>query len=217
MSFKGVIEAKCPKGCEPFEAEVWSFINGSASPNLREALAAKECNLLLCPECHAPFFSQDPFIYFEPTADILVFVFPESFRAEEARWRKKMSEDFIALKQALGKNMPLDMEPEIMFGPEDLAELLNRETYRAEEWEVMTYVARELGLSLYKVKPHFARDHKMPGVLPFAPARGASMTRANLLSGLEQLLKANDRLTAYQEYLDALRAAPDAALPPGKA
>jgi len=215
MSIKGVIEAHCPKGCEAFEAEVWSFINGDRSPELRELVAAQECNLLICPACGAVFFAETPYIYFEAAAEVLVFVFPASFQAEEPRWRQKMAEDCKAFKQAMGDKLPLGMEPEICFGPEHLAASLSEDTYRAEEVEVMEAVAQELGLSLYHVRPGFARSQGIPASLPYAPAKnGGGVTRANLIAGLERLLAANDRLTAYQSYLDKLRAAADAALPP---
>ena len=214
MSFKGVIEARCPNGCEVFEVEVWSFIHGDRSPELREAVAAKECNLLICPACGAAFFADAPYIYFEAAADILFFVFPESFQAEESRWRRKMAEDFKSLKQALGDKLPLDLEPEICFGPERLGDLLNEDTYRAEEVEVMEAVAQELGLSLYHVRPGFARRQGIPASLPCVRANNGSVTRADLIAGLERLLAANGRLTAFQSYLDGLRIAADSALPP---
>jgi hypothetical protein len=217
MSIKGVIEARCPKGCEPFETEVWSFIHGSRSPELRETVAAKECNLLLCPACGAAFFAEVPYIYFEPAADILFFVFPASFQAEESRWRKKMAEDFVDFKKAMGDTLPSGLEPEICFGPEHLAALLSADTYRAEEVEVMEAVAQELELCLYRVRPGFARRLGIPTSLPYAPARkGGQVTRANLIAGLEKLLAANNCLTAYQAYLDGLRAAPAAELPPSR-
>ena len=214
MSFRGVIEARCPKGCEAFEVEVWSFIHGDRSPELREAVAAKECNLLICPACSTAFFADAPYIYFEPAADILFFVFPASFQAEEPRWRQKMAADFLEFKKALGDKLPLDLEPEICFGPERLGDLLTEDTYRAEEREVMEAVAQELGLSLYHVRPGFARSQGIPASLPYVRAGNGSVTRADLIAGLERLLAANDRLTAYQAYLDGLRAAADAELPP---
>jgi hypothetical protein len=217
MSIKGVIEARCPKGCEPFETEIWSFIHGDRNPELRETVAAKECNLLLCPTCSSAFFAEAPYIYFQPAADILFFVFPASFQVEEPRWRKKMAEDFVEFKKAMGDKLPLDLEPEICFGPEHLAAFLSEDTYRAEEVEVMEAVAQELGLSLYHVRPGFARRLGIPASLPYAPAqKGEGVTRANLIAGLEKLLAANDRLTAYQTYLAGLRAAADAALPPAR-
>jgi hypothetical protein len=218
MSFKGVIEARCPAGCEPFETEIWSMIHGGNSPELREAAAAKECNLLLCPTCGVPFFAQEPYVYFEPAADILAFVFPESYRAEEERWRKKMQEDYAALKQAMHGQLPIDLEPVLFFGPDGLAELLEAETYRAEEREVMECWAKELGLSIYKVRPALARKQGIPESLPYVPPPSGSVTRANVILGLERLLAANDRLTAYQKCLETLRgeSAVGAGLPPAR-
>ncbi len=206
MSFKGVIEARCPKGCEPFETEVWSFIHGGRSPELREAAAAGECNLLLCPECGGAFFAQAPFVYFEPEAEILAFIFPESYRGEESRWRRKMVEDFLAFKRVLGKQTPLGMEPEVFFGPEGLAELLKSEDFRAEEREVMERVADGLGLSIFRLSPRLARSRGIPSSLPY---KGEGATRVHLIAGLERLLAANDRLCAYQACLQSLHAAKD--------
>jgi hypothetical protein len=113
--------------------------------------------------------------------------------------------------------MPLDMEPEISFGPERLGELLGQETYRSEEHEVMEFIARDLGLSLFHVRAGFARRQNIPASLPYAPAKnGEGITRANLIAGLERLLAANDHLTAYQAYLDSLRSAPEGELPPAR-
>src|SRR5579885_2279700 len=133
MSFKGEIEARCPKGCEAFTTEVWSFIRGDQSPELRDAILWRECNLLLCPECGAAFFPEAAYIYYEPAAELMAFVFPESFREKADFWRKKMHEDFVTIKQSLGKEVTLLQEPEIFFGHEELAVLLEKEDFRGEE------------------------------------------------------------------------------------
>ena len=216
MSIKGIVEASCPAGCESFEVEVWSFIHGAKSPALREAALVKECNLLICPGCGAPFFAEAPYIYFDPDAEILMFVFPDSFRREEARWRLKMGEDHLALKRALGKNLPVDLAPELCFGPEGLSALLRDDDCRDEEREVMEFLARDLGLSVYRISPRFARRRGLPAALPYAPAPGEAVTRASLIDGLRRLLAANDRLTTYQACLDGLLASADAALPPAR-
>jgi len=216
MSFKGVITARCPRCGADFETEIWSFVHGDRSPELREAAAAKELNLLLCPSCGAPFCAEASWVYFEPEGGILAFVFPESQRADAPRWRRKMREDFAAFKRTLGEQLPGDIEPEVFFGPDGLAELLDAQDRRAEEREVMEAVARGLGLSLYRVRPGFARRQGVPAALPFSAAGARAPTRAGLIAGLEMLLAANDRLAAYRGYLAALRAAPEAGLPPGR-
>lgn len=213
MSFTGEIEAQCPNGCEPFTTQVWSFIHGDKSPDLREAILARECNLLLCAACNVPFFPPAPYIYFEPQAELLAFVFPESYREKQDHWRKKMGDDFAAMKGVLGR-VSLDLEPEIFFGLEELALLLEGEDYRGEEREVMEHLASELGLSLYQVSPRFARQNNVPRSLPTLSPKTGPATREDVISGLEKLVAANDRLTAYLDYLTALKSSTAGGLPP---
>lgn len=215
MSFKGEIEARCPRGCEPFTTEVWSFIRGDQSPELRDAVLWRECNMVLCPSCDAAFFPETSYIYYEPPAEIMAFVFPESYRDKEEFWRAKMHEDFVTVKESLGSIIAITQEPEIFFGHEELAKLLEKEDFHGEEREVMEVIAQELGLSLYRVRPSFARSEGMPRTLPYAPARsGGKPTPENVVAGLRKLLAANDRLAAYQAYLESLEANLSGELPP---
>lgn len=209
MSFKGQIEAQCPNGCEPFTTEVWSFIRGDQDESLRQAVLARECNLLLCESCGKAFFPEVSYVYYEPGREILAFVFPESHRAREAHWRHKMHDDFNSMKRALGSGLPLDYEPLIFFGHEGLAELLENEDYRGEESEVMEHYAKDLGLSLYRVSPRYAREAGVPGSLPY---EGKTATPESVIQGIEKIVAANDRLTAYSGYLAVLKKS--RALPP---
>lgn len=211
MSVKGSIETKCPGGCESFEVEVWSIINGDQSPALREAALACECNLLICPGCEKPFFPQESFVYFEAEAELLAVVLPESFRGQEEDYRKKLVEDSKHLRKVPG--FLADAEPRIFVGPEGLAELLSGEDCRREEGEVMRHFAEKLGLEIYHVSPKAAREKGLPPVLPFAPKKGMSK-RAGLVAGLGRLLKANDALTSYKGLLEDLLARPDQPPPP---
>src|SRR5581483_2251672 len=118
---------------------------------------AREFNMLLCPGCDTPFFPEASYVYFEPAADILAFVFPESYRDKEAYWREKMQTDFAAMKESLGEELGLDVEPELFFGIDDIGELLEREDWHRDERDVMEFIAKDLGLSIYRVKAGFAR------------------------------------------------------------
>ena len=211
MSFKGQIEAECPGDCEPFETDVWSFIRGDLSPELRESILYRECNLLLCPQCGVAFMPEAAWIYYEPKLELLAFVFPENFRAKEQYWREKMHADFLQMKGALGKDLPVALEPEIFFGTEDIAVLLESEDYRGEEREVMEFLAGELGLSLYRVSAQHARRGGIPSSLPYA---GKTATRESVIAGLEKLVAANDRLEAFSKFLNEFRGDPAAPLPP---
>jgi hypothetical protein len=209
MSFKGGIEAQCPGGCEPFDAEIWSYIRGDQSVELRDAVVARECNLLLCPGCNKAFFPEAPYVYFDPTADILAFVFPESYRDKEPYWREKMNADFAVFKQNLGAVLSFDVVPALFFGPEGLGALLDDEDWRRDELDVMEFIAKDLGLSIYRVRPVFARENKVPGSLPYT---GKKATRESVLAGLEKIVAANDRLTVFADYLKVLKAGGE--LPP---
>ena len=214
MSFKGEIEARCPQGCESFTTEVWSFIRGDQSPELRDAILWRECNMLLCPECSAAFFPEASYIYYEPDAELVAFVFPESYREKAEFWRKKMHEDFIAMKGSLGKDLAVE-EPEIFFGHEELGDLLEKEDFRGEESEVMEAFAKELGLSLYRVSRGYAREKGVPRSLPYAPKKaGGAATVDSVVAGLEKVVAANDRLAEYAAYLAKLKSEKGSTLPP---
>jgi hypothetical protein len=211
MSFMGEIETRCPHGCEPFTTPVWSFVNAVKTPELRDTVKALELNLLLCPGCDKAFAPEATWIYFEPDLEILAFVFPESYKADEPKWRSKMEEDYAVLRESLGGDLPVSTPPEIFFGQQGLSDLLEFEDFRTDERDVMEHYAADLGLSLYKASPAWAREHGAPRVLPF---KGEAASRAAVIAGIKDLLAANDRLTAWEEYLKSLEADPSAALPP---
>src|ERR1035437_1880531 len=116
MSFQGTVDINCPSCTDGFDAPVWSFVHGGTDAALRDLVKARECNLLLCPSCGAAFMPEVSWIYYEPDAEIMAFVFPEPWRAEEAAWREKMKTDYAQMRTVLGKTLPADLEPEIHFG-----------------------------------------------------------------------------------------------------
>jgi hypothetical protein len=212
MSLQGPIEAECPACGDAFEAPVWSFVHGGTDAELRDRARAGEVNLLLCPSCGEAFLPNASWVYFEPEAELLAFVFPASYRAEEGKWREKMKDDFSRMRGALAGRLAEDVEPAVYFGPEGLAQALEIEEWRREEREVMEYYARELKLSLYRVRPSWARANQIPSLLPFSGPGKA--TRRGVVSGIKALLSANDRLTAWGDALSVFEKDLDAPLPP---
>ncbi len=213
MSFKGEVETRCSSCAEPFEAPVWSFVHGGADSALRDQIKARECNLLLCPACGAAFMPEASWIYYEPDAEILAFVFPESWRAEEGAWRGKMKADFAQMRTVLGDGrLPDDIEPNVFFGQEGLGALLDQEDWRNDERDVMREYAKQLGLSLYKARPSWARVNGAPDEFPY-PGAGAP-TRAALIAGMKSLIAANDALAGWSVFLARFEKDADAALPP---
>lgn len=211
MSFQGTVDANCPSCTDGFDAPVWSFVHGGKDPALRDQAKAMEVNLLLCPSCGAAFVPDVAWIYYEPDDEILAFVFPVSFQTEESKWRDKMKADFAAMREALGDHLPVGHEPQVYFGPEGLAKLLELEDWRRDERDVMAFFAKDLGLSVFKASPAWARAHGAPSWLPY---EGKNPARDAIVEGLRKIVAANDRLTAWSDLLAALEKDPASPLPP---
>ena len=212
MSFQGNVETNCPSCTDGFDAPVWSFVHGGTDVALRDQIKARECNLLLCPSCGAAFMPEVSWIYYEPDAEILAFVFPEPWRAEEASWREKMKLDYASMREVLGKSLPADLEPAVYFGQDELGELLDKEDWRVDERDVMREYAKELGLSVYRASPVWARAHGAPAEFPYK-GNGAP-TRAALIEGMKALIQANDALTGWSDFLSRFESDPSAPIPP---
>jgi len=211
MSFQGEIELRCVKCREAFETPVWSFVSGS-DETLRNQIKARECNLLLCPHCNEAFMPDVSWVYYEPEAEILAFVFPESWSADEPKWRGKLAEDFPRIKAALGDRLSADFEPAVFFGQDGLGELLEAQDWRVDERDVMAYYAKDLGLKIYQASPRWARANAAPAELPYVG--NGTPTRAGLIAGLKKLVAANDRLTAWSEFLAKFEKDARAEVPP---
>jgi hypothetical protein len=211
MSFQSEIEVRCIACREAFETPVWSFVSG-ADENLRNQIKARECNLLLCPQCNEAFMPDASWVYYEPEAEILAFVFPESWRADEKKWRDKMLQDFAQMKTALGERLSADFEPEVFFGQDGLGALLEAQDWRVDERDVMEYYAKDLGLKVYRASPRWARANAAPAELPYAGS--GRPTRDGLIQGLKALVAANDRLTSWSKFLAEFEKDAAAGVPP---
>ena len=212
MSFQGTVEINCPSCTDGFDAPVWSFVHGGTAPALRDLIKARECNLLLCPSCGAAFMPEVSWIYYEPDAEIMAFVFPEKWKGEEAAWREKMKADFAQMKTVLGARLPVDMEPMVFFGQDELGELLDKEDWRMDERDVMLEYAKQLGLSVYRARPSWARASGAPAEFPYK-GKGAA-TRETLIAGMKALIQANDALKGWSDFLQRFEQDKSASLPP---
>ena len=137
-------------------------------------------------------------------------MFPEAWRADEGKWREKMKSDFESMRAALGERLPLGQEPLIFFGQEGLGRLLDQEDWRIDERDVMRHFSEELGLSVYRASPAWARAHSAPLEFPHA----GKPTRDSLIAGMKALIAANDRLASWADFLADFQNDPAAALPP---
>jgi len=214
MSFKGVVEARCPTGCAPFETDVWSVINAELDPELKERLLAGEINLLACATCEQVFYYEHPLVYMDPQREIMAFIYPAGYAKEEKRWRTMMAEDYEKLQAGL-KERKL-YQPDIYFGVDAFIEPMRREEDLYEEAEVAAFTAHEAGLDVFFASPSWSRKRDMPPILPLAKGKGP--LRARLLEGLRTLVAVNDALARYNKLLGEMEKTPQAKWqdPPGR-
>lgn len=206
MAIKGAVKAKCPFGCEPFETDVWSLVRGDRDANLKETLLAGELNLLCCPNCGKYFYHEELVVYFDPGMEILGFIFPHSYEAEEKKWRAKMDEDYKMLKERLWKEKQFSFEPEIFFGLEGLKKMLEEEIDREDETKIIECLAEELGLKTRRVKPSYSRARGVPRVIPFSCD---VFTKDSAMEGSRKVLGRNKKLASLGKFLKELETGKD--------
>ena len=161
--------AHCPNGCEPFDVKYWSLVRADESEDLKSAILGGELNLVRCPECGTYFHHDGELIYFDGTAELLVFVFSPKDKVREAELKAKMEADYQVIKNTLVKELHLDYPPISLFGLEELQQLLHHEEEVAAESEVVAAASATQGFEIARLKPSYAREHHFPSYIP-APA-----------------------------------------------
>src|SRR5208282_1471867 len=157
MSFQGKARVRCPSGCDPRDVQIWSFVNGGEDSLLRESLLAGDLNLISCEECGAIFHPEATVVYYDAEAEILAFVLPESYRSEEALWRKKMDEDHVQMRKILPQDGLISVEPRIYFGMDLLRQELAEEDALGAQVQIARLLCKNEKLTPYLVERSFAR------------------------------------------------------------
>jgi hypothetical protein len=194
-------DVKCPCG-EEFEAELFAAVNAQREPELKDAVLAGQLNVVECSMCRRLIYAERFVLYHDPAAELLAFVYPADFQAEEARWKAKTEEDFAAAASAQKPEERLPYRPMTLFGLDALAARLSKEQEQADQGQVAELLAEGLALRLLRLKPSLARSQDLPPVLVLA--KEEEDPRRALKRGLERLLLANDRLTVYAALRDRL-------------
>lgn len=156
----------CPNGCEPFEADRWSFVNVTQNPELRDAVLGGELNLFCCPQCSSFFHGDTDLIYLDEQAGLLVFVFSDKNRQNQKELLEKMQHDYALLKDNLLKQLKLDVGPLCVFGLEELKDVVQKEQQRTDESEAVAAASAALGLKVARLHPQWAREHESPLYVP---------------------------------------------------
>jgi hypothetical protein len=74
----------CPCG-HVFTNQIYDYVNVGRDPQLRYVVLAGLLNVATCPQCSRRVAIAHPFIYSDPTHDLLAYVHPRSDMPEEAR------------------------------------------------------------------------------------------------------------------------------------
>ena len=74
----------CPCG-EVFDSPVYEYVNVSTEPQLLYTVLAGLLNVSVCPACGRRSAISRPFIYSDPTHNLLAYVYPRNDVPEEAR------------------------------------------------------------------------------------------------------------------------------------
>ncbi|GAC1568824.1 MAG: hypothetical protein NVS3B14_19770 [Ktedonobacteraceae bacterium] len=84
MSRSSTYKFSCPCG-EKFTSPIYDYVNVAKDPTLQYTVLAGLLNVSTCPACGRRIAYSQPFIYSDPTHNLLAFVHPRSDVPEEAR------------------------------------------------------------------------------------------------------------------------------------
>lgn len=204
-TLKTACEIKCPNGCEPFDGEAVILVNADNSEDLKASARNGEINLFMCPACNELFYHDEPLIYIESALGYLVFIFPKSYEEKKDYWVNKMSDDFNTIKQGLLDQMHIDFPPTVVFGIENFQQMLEDDEFTAIEGEVIECTAKEKGYKTCRLKPFYAREHKLPYIIPYL---GNKPDTDGVLEASEAIYGANPRLALLKNLIDAINKDP---------
>jgi len=202
MSVKQKHEITCRCGFT-LEAELWDGINVQEQPELKELLLDGELNIVICPRCDEMFYAEHFLIYFDPSEELLAFVFPEARKREKEKCSKEMREKFENIKLESG-SYGMDYEPMVLFGLESLMEFLVKQDENELEIQVVEKLAKELGFGIARLRPSIARLYGIPKVLPCRSSQ-TNGSVDDIYAGLKDLTRKNRRLKFYSHALDRIR------------
>ena len=210
MSTKGSFAVECPHCGEGFDADFWTVVRGDLDLDVKELIFSGEFDILLCPKCSKLFQHEEPFLYIDPSRDLLAFVMPESYLEKKDEWIARMKADYEPLRKGLNAMQGLAAEPLCLFGLAPLTALLENDRDREEETEVMEFMAREEGMRLLPLKPAAARELDIPFSMPVVKGLAG---RAASLKAAEALFARNDALPRLKKLIAALSALPGEEIP----
>lgn len=199
-SIKGEGSVQCPHCEENFDAEFWTLIRGDEDLELKDSLIGGELNLVSCPSCGHFFYHERTIIYFDPTIELLAFVWggkEEDFENHKAQMQK----DFELLKSNL-TSLNIDYQPFYLKSLTELKAMIEYEEFTRTQSEVVVALAAENNFKVVALKPSVARVSGFPF---YAPIAGQKYTLENLTKAAQEILKQNSALNMLKTMLDEVK------------
>jgi hypothetical protein len=209
MSIYVLDEITCACG-EIFEAELMSAMNPSDDPEIKECILTGSVNLARCPKCKNTFYVERFFLYRDDASEILAFVYPLSFQNRRQDYEKEMLENLKRLNQS-ENNLKINYEPILIFGIENLIEVLKTERDREYEEEILTYIQAIIDVDTIKIRPSLARKLNIPKLIPLKKSY-SDINHENIISALYVLASYNPHLISYAALIEKLSKNPDIAI-----
>ena len=199
-SIKGEGSVNCPHCDEVFDAEFWTLIRGDADQELKDSLIGGELNLVSCPSCGNFFYHERTIIYFDPTIELLAFVWggkEEDFEKQKSQMQK----DFELLKNNL-TSLNIDYQPFYLKSLAELKAMIEYEDFTRTQSEVIATLAAENKFKVIALKPSVARVSGFPF---YAPIYKEEYTLENFTKAATELLKQNSALNMLKVMLDEVK------------
>lgn len=131
------VQVQCPSCGTPFTAPVFSIIDLSANPELRQALLGGQINLAVCPNCGAGGALSAPLMVHDPENEFLGVLVPGQARLSDMQIQKVIGE----MSQALMRRLPNESRRGYMLQPK---QYFDWETFLEKFWEFEGVTAEEL-------------------------------------------------------------------------
>jgi hypothetical protein len=207
MSTFNDIDIDCLECGETYHGAVWVGIHVGQDPELKDLLLGGELNLVACTECGHVTFHDQFLLYQDPAAELIAYVYPESEHTRLEELHKFMLKGFQDAQESVPPAERKTYQPLLVFGLENLIEMLHKEAEIAEQSQIAQEICKEHQIAIELLRPSEARKRQSVRVLPRSGLKRPP-SRQEVLEGIEKLLTLNPALDIYRKLKSDIQADP---------
>ncbi|NTV64270.1 MAG: hypothetical protein HGA65_12130, partial [Oscillochloris sp.] len=100
------VQLTCPACGAPFRAGIYTLVDVSQQPELKQALLSGQLNVAVCPSCHTASMLGTPLIYHDSDKQLCLVYFPQELNATPADQERFVGEATSFIMQSLPPNTP---------------------------------------------------------------------------------------------------------------